>query len=609
MRDLQQEFDRLNSEQKEAVRFDGNMVVLAGPGSGKTETLVIKIAHLLSNNIRAPRGLACITYNNDTVREFRTRLSEFGIYPDRRIFLGTVHSFCLNCILRPFGPLASQQLSSRIQVAAERRASSLLEVAIGQAGLNESTGWVATRLTRLRRRIDCNEDISGFAEIDIDVLQRYSKSLERAGLVDFDGMVSSALNLVRTQPWIPALVSARFPWLIVDEYQDLGGPLNAIVTTLLAKTELRVFAVGDPDQTIYDFTGASPEYLLNLAARPDFKSISLKFNYRSGKRLIAASQAALAPTEPRNYEANPSRTDEGEVFFLNGGEALERHARVIVEQALPELQARGTPLEEIAILYRQKGTLLALIQKALSAAQVPFLAERDSSYPRAPVIRWLQDCAGLTLGGTEFNNVKFEELIRFYHSVSFSAGMADFEPDLILRRLLYEAVLTERSPDVPLGIWLQEMDDVLSITAILDGAVEHSDDRETLALLLANCQAGKPLAGRTLQDFARDGRVKGRIVLTTLHSSKGRQFDAVILPGLVEGILPRRPWNRKTRTNDEPAGPVLAEDRRLFYVGFTRARKLVFLAYGKSYLNDYGYPVALGVSRFVKEIHNRLRSS
>src|SRR6266567_4428420 len=107
MRHLQREYDRLNPEQKEAVRSSSNTVVLAGPGSGKTETLVIKIAHLLSSEIRAPRGLACLTYNNDTVKEFRNRLAGFGIHPERRVFLGTVHSFCLNCILRPFGTLVS----------------------------------------------------------------------------------------------------------------------------------------------------------------------------------------------------------------------------------------------------------------------------------------------------------------------------------------------------------------------------------------------------------------------------------------------------------------------------------------------------------------------
>jgi len=99
MLDLGREFHRLNDQQKEAVQHDGNAVVLAGPGSGKTATLVIKVAHLFSSSILPPYGLACITYNNDTVREFRNRLKEFGIYACHRLFLGTVHSFCLNCVL------------------------------------------------------------------------------------------------------------------------------------------------------------------------------------------------------------------------------------------------------------------------------------------------------------------------------------------------------------------------------------------------------------------------------------------------------------------------------------------------------------------------------
>lgn len=608
MQDLRQKFERLNPEQKEAIRADGNTVVLAGPGSGKTETLVVKIAHLLSEKIHPPRGLACITYNNDTVRELRTRLAEFGIYPGRRVFLGTVHGFCLNCVLRPFGPLVSPRFGDGIRVAAEKQASILLQKAMDQVGSNEAPSWVATRLTRLRRRIDCAQDISGFGDEDLDVLRRYTKLLEASNLVDFDAMVSYALDFLRNQGWIAGLMAARFPWLIVDEYQDLGGVLHGIVTTLLDKTDMKVFAVGDPDQTIYEFTGASPEYLTDLARRPDFTSISLRFNYRSGKRLIAASQAALAPEEPRNYEPDPERLDEGEVFFLNGGDSLEGHAKAIVQQAWPELQARGIALEEIAILYRQKGALLDLIQAALTDAQIPFVPERDSDYPRAPLVRWLQDCAGISLGGTDFNNMQFEEIIRFYHTVALSAGITDSQPDLRLRRMVYEAVFVTRSADTSLRVWLEEMDHTLSISQSLEAVPEYSDDHETLRDLIADCQRGKPLADHSLRDFAHDGRVKERVVLTTLHSSKGRQFDAVILPGLVEGILPRRPWNRNTRTNDEPPAPVLSEDRRLFYVGFTRARKVVSLVYGKTYRNDYGYPVTLGVSRFVKEIYKRLHS-
>jgi DNA helicase-2/ATP-dependent DNA helicase PcrA len=609
MRDLQGEYERLNPEQKEAVRSSSNTVVLAGPGSGKTETLVIKIAHLLSSGIRAPRGLACLTYNNDTVKEFRNRLAGFGIHPGRRVFLGTVHSFCLNCILRPFGSLVSERFSGGIRVAAEKQAGSLLEQAMDQVGLNETSSWVATRLTRLRRRIDCREDISGFAEADIQVLDRYRASLETNGLVDFEEMVSSALRFVREEDWIPPLLAARFPWLIIDEYQDLGGPLHSIVTTLLETTDIRVFAVGDPDQTIYDFTGASPEYLRVLSERDDFRSISLRFNYRSGKRLIAASQAALAPSEPRGYRPAPGRQDDGEVFFINANDALGNHASAITKQVWPEIRARGIPPEEVAILYRQKGTLLTLIQKSLVAEDIPFHAERDSRYPRSPIVQWLQDCAGISFAGTDFDDVSFEDVLRYFHGIAFAAGTTESEPDLSLRTRVHAAVFSEKSPEMPLGEWLGEIDSALSLTQMLSATPELSDDHDTLSALIADCAEGKSLATHSLQDFARDGRVKGRMVLTTLHSSKGRQFDAVILPGLVEGILPRRPWDRATRTNPDPPAPVLAEDRRLFYVGFTRARKLVFLIYGESFTNDYGYPVTLGVSRFVKEIHKRLHPS
>ena len=130
MLDLLKEYERLNDRQKKAIGHDGNTVVLAGPGSGKTATLVIKVAHLLSGVLEAPSGLACITYNNDAVKEFSRRLAEFGIYAGRRLFLGTVHSFCLNCVLKPYAGLVHPRFREGVSVAGPRCAEALLEKAL-----------------------------------------------------------------------------------------------------------------------------------------------------------------------------------------------------------------------------------------------------------------------------------------------------------------------------------------------------------------------------------------------------------------------------------------------------------------------------------------------
>jgi superfamily I DNA/RNA helicase len=316
VRDLGREFDHLNAEQKVAVEESGNTAVLAGPGSGKTATLVIKVAHLLSEVIEPPAGVACITYNNDAVREFRNRLGEFGIYAGRHLFLGTVHSFCLNCVLRPYAGLVNPRYKDGVVVAGPRGAEVLLAKTLSRHIPEARVEYYGSQITRLRRAQFCGEDTSGFDERDFLVVKDYDALLADERLVDFEGMVGLALEFIRSHAWIRDLLAARFPWLIVDEYQDLGGPLHAIVTTLRDRAEMNVFAVGDPDQTIYDFTGANPRYLQTLAQRDDFRVIRLKFNYRSGRKLIVASQAALAPEQPRDYEPDPARVDQGKCSSL-----------------------------------------------------------------------------------------------------------------------------------------------------------------------------------------------------------------------------------------------------------------------------------------------------
>ena len=390
MTDWAQEFAQLNIEQQEAVRHPGNTVVLAGPGSGKTKTLVIKVAHLLEEDIAPPRGLACITYNNDTVREFRARLRELGIHASRRLYLGTVHSFCLNCILRPYAGLIYPEFRHGVVVASPRQSEAMLGKALLEHMPRTAPGWYGATLTRFRRMIACGEDTSGFGDSDPLVCETYERMLAERNLVDFESMVILSLKILTEHDWVPNLLESRYPWLIVDEYQDLGGPLHKIVLLLMNTAKIKVLAVGDPDQTIYDFTGADPKYLNELATRQDFRTIHLRFNYRSGQRLIDAGQAALAPERIRHYEAAPDRDHRGEVFFAKADDYLEDHACKTAD-IVRHVIGDGTLAEEVAIFYQRRTVLLQDIRNELEQRGIPHVAERDFRYTVSPIIRWLQE--------------------------------------------------------------------------------------------------------------------------------------------------------------------------------------------------------------------------
>lgn len=606
MLDLRTEFLKLNENQREAVTNNGNTVVLAGPGSGKTATLVLKVAHLLADVLPEFGAVACITYNNDAVREVKRRFVEFGIYPGRRLFLGTVHSFCLNCILRPYAALIGPEFKDGVSVAGPRHAELLLEKALSRAGIAEKVEYYTARFTRLRRKKICGEDLSDFDDSDMDVLAEYEKLLALERLVDFESMIGIASEMLSANDWIRDLIACRFPWLVVDEYQDLGGPLHRIVTTAV-RGGANVFAVGDPDQTIYDFTGANPKYLDDLSKRSDFRGIRLKFNYRSGRRLIDASQAALSPPEPRGYAPDPAHSDLGEVFFLKC-EDFENHAAKAV-RAVEKAISDGIKPEEVAIFYLKRNLLLPELRAELEKAQIDYIAERDSKYPSSRIIRWLQDAAAWQISAPVAREHLFDDILRHYATILITSGQieGDITP-LDVRLSLFEALSEPVSANSLLSNWLRKMDRLLSLRSYLAMSEEWADDLEAFDDVMKSAESGRSLADAKLTDFASEGRIRGKVVLTTFHSSKGRQFDWVVIPGLAEGILPAWKWSRQKGRYIEPSPQSLDESRRLFYVGFTRARKTVCLVYSRGYVYK-GHLVSHGVSRFATEISKKLRSA
>ncbi len=395
---LRAAFAELNDAQREAVCQEDHTVVLAGPGSGKTATLAVKVAHLLADVVPGSRGVACVTYNNDAVREVTSRLGVLGIRPGRSVFVGTVHSFCLNAVLRPYARLAPEIARPDRTVLAGHRRADLVAAALTREGSNDRVSWFEPRLQSIRRAQALAESVERFDPLDVRVAARYSALLAECNAVDFDGMVLDALSLLRSVAVVREVLAARYAWLAVDEYQDLGGPLHAIVECLAA-AGTKIFAVGDPDQTLYGFTGADPRYLQRLLDDDAFHEVRLRFNYRAGSRLIAASQAALAPERDHDYRADPERKDPGDIDIrlVEGG--LVAQARVVAREIIPALTARDIPEHEIAVLYPSASPIYDALSQELQSADLPVLAERDSPYPSALAVRLLQQIAHRGLEG------------------------------------------------------------------------------------------------------------------------------------------------------------------------------------------------------------------
>ena len=345
---------RRNPEQWDAYNSQGNCVVLAGPGSGKTKTLTIKLARLLGEDVEEPRGVACITYNNECARELERRLDALGIAPGRRIFIGTVHSFSLTQIILPYATCAGLALPDDFRVANQEEQRGALERAyVREINGPDDPHRVWRLVMDCYRRSILNRDSEQWRDQDpvtARLVEAYEDELRTRNLIDFDDMPLLALRALKHNEWLRRAILAKYPVLVIDEYQDLGRALHAMVMGLCFRTGIRLFAVGDADQSIYGFTGADPRLLQHLSERDDVETIRLRFNYRCGSRIVIASQYALG--EDRDYQA-PEGAEEGTIYFYPLEGNYEAQAEYLFTTILPEAFARLPDLThgQVAILY------------------------------------------------------------------------------------------------------------------------------------------------------------------------------------------------------------------------------------------------------------------
>jgi DNA helicase II / ATP-dependent DNA helicase PcrA len=589
---LRAAYERLNEEQRAAVDHAGCTVVLAGPGSGKTDTLAVKAARLLALEIRPPQGVACITYTRAAAAEIRDRVAGLGVRLDRRLFAGTVHAFCRHVVLRTGAELAGRPDLRDPEIARPSAALNVLQAAMDDAGVWGRASSFQPRLSSIRSADAVGQALEQhFDDRDVTAMRRYEARLREEGLIDFDGLIQEAVRMVRETPRVADLVASAFPWILVDEYQDLGGILHALVQEL-RHAGVSVFAVGDPDQTVMQFTGANPAFLEELADS-DCRSVRLRRNYRSGSDLVAAAAVALG--QDRGYEAVPGREDPGRVVptCVEGG--IEAQAVHIVREVLPAALKRTRP-EEIAILYPQRGAALTALRSALDDSGVPYSFERDERFDMTGEVgSWLQRVAQYSLRQETVKPLRLRDLADELAGLIGDGYGPVGRASLAAAERLDAALATPPEGSVLLLDWVNDLVEALDLETKLEHVGGGASEIEALDTLRK--RLGSSAAGTTLQEFAGPLRQPGRVVVTTYHSSKGRQFDIVILPFLQEMFMPPA-FKKQERWIVRDA-----DDARLrFYVAFTRARHEVALIYSpRSGMDPYGDPAAFGPSRFVLE--------
>ena len=562
---------RTNAGQWKAYESKKNCVILAGPGSGKTKTITIKIARLLDEELRRPQRLACITYSNECVRELRSRLSSLGVDDRRQILVSTIHSFALNEIVMPYASMAGITVPSPIVIAPPSKSLALFKTAYKKiTGTLPGNKWFRTNLDKLRRTVPdkTSDEWKASNTQHTAIIEEYEQLLLDNGLIDFDGLVLAGLQAIENNEWVRKCLRAKFPIIVIDEYQDLGLPLHKMVCSLMNRANVRIIAVGDPDQSIYGFTGAKPRLLQDLYNLPHIERIQLKLNYRCATRIIKASKALLE--HPPDSESHDGR--EGLITIDEVGGNVDTQARYALETIVPQMLKENPEwkLGDIAFLYPtyRQGSSIARCADELDIGY--FRMDSQAPIKRTRLTEFLTDAAIWCSGGWKTGVVTLGQILKSWRLLR--PGLKSELSVLEARVPLISTLFNNRDGSILLKDWIGKLY-IAALKDAFDSEPGLVDELETLKNLYKLTKENQPLEHYTVEIFANQGRSPDRLNLITLHSSKGLEFQGVIIPGLEHGDFP----NRYT-TDDE----ALKEAIRLFYVGVTRAKSVIHLLFSQN---------------------------
>jgi DNA helicase-2/ATP-dependent DNA helicase PcrA len=562
-----------DDKQFEAYNSMANTVVIAGPGSGKTRVLSLKAMTLSKIHIHKPSGLACISFSRESVRELESRLKSYGYVPNKRDFIGTVHGFGLVNVIQPFAHLYPQyQVKYPIKMIDSDSERKIYNTVLQEIGVEDPKQLPLVAINRCRAL--SLEGMSGVTISSTETIQqaasRFEELLMESDYLDFTSIINLSATLIREQEFVRKSLRSKFPWLLVDEYQDLGKPLHEMVLELTFNAGIKLYAVGDVNQSIYGFTGGYPDFLEELKNNDDIELVELEANYRSSPHIIEASLGTLQLKPPRPNYSSKNRADEAADFvFITCKEEMDDQYRIVSQKIISKLTEKGVSLNEIGIIVGSNHNAAEMAQ-SLEANQIPFfIAKWD--FENSDVLIWLQKCA---LWCVEREQISFQELFLFWKKLLYThEDDMRFLQDIELKVKLHK-VLTKSATKTIVFDWCIFLIDQLNIRQTLVDSELYPDEIKNIDILLDEARL-RNLKDAKLSRFANLRTPNNEVTISTRHSCKGLEFEVVIMLGMEDGKFPYY-----LHKDDEIA---LAEDSRLCYVCVSRAKKTCILLYSSIY--------------------------
>ncbi len=630
----------LNPQQAEAVRHDeGPLLVVAGAGSGKTKVLTCRIAHLMENGVR-PEQILAITFTNKAAQEMRNRVAKMVGETARHIWLYTFHSFCARVLRVEIAKLGGYESNFSIYDAAD--ALNLVKACLKELNLDEkhfAPNGVAATISNAKNQL---QDAAAFARQADDfhstkiaeIYTLYSQKLKQNNALDFDDLLLLTIRLFQEQHEVLEKYQQRFQYVMVDEYQDTNRA-QYLLTKLLTEKTRNLFVVGDADQSIYAWRGADIRNILDFERDyPEARVVKLEQNYRSSQNILDAANAVIANNTDRRPKDLWTDNEGGETLSYYQAVDERDEARFVIDAMVHLHERHQRSYGDMAVLYRTN-TQSRVFEEMLMKCAIPYtIVGGQKFYDRKEIkdmIAYLR---------VVFNPNDAVSLLRIINVPRRGIG------DATIAKLQLQAQETGgtlfdvlSAPDQVPGLSSRFRDKLEELAALIFEFIAQANKKPVFELIeqvmvktgyMAELEEERtPQAQSRLEnlrelltvakDFTKNGqedtlenflghvslvsdiddaKFGGDVVtLMTLHSAKGLEFPIVFLAGMEEGIFP----HARTLMNETE----LEEERRLCYVGITRAKERLFLTSTRM-RSIYGNTVMYPPSRFLTEIPQTL---